>query len=122
MKPAWCGYESTLDARRIEIVESMRNTAGYDEDKLITEVRGRWSQLPSVKSAHFVCRDTALSQCIDAGASFITAPGFNAQIVEFAAKHKVAVLAGALTPTEVIEAWETGSDFVKVFPCAPVGG
>jgi 2-dehydro-3-deoxyphosphogluconate aldolase/(4S)-4-hydroxy-2-oxoglutarate aldolase len=61
-------------------------------------------------------------RCIDAGASFITAPGFNAQIVEFAAKHKVAVLAGALTPTEVIEAWETGSDLVKVFPCSPVGG
>jgi 2-dehydro-3-deoxyphosphogluconate aldolase/(4S)-4-hydroxy-2-oxoglutarate aldolase len=61
-------------------------------------------------------------QCIDAGASFITAPGFNAQVVEFVAKHQVAVLAGALTPTEVIEAWETGSDFVKVFPCAPVGG
>jgi len=61
-------------------------------------------------------------QCIDAGAGFITAPGFNARIVEFATKHNVAVLAGALTPTEVIEAWETGSDFVKVFPCAPVGG
>ena len=61
-------------------------------------------------------------QCIDAGASFITAPGFNAQVVEFVAKHQVAVLAGALTPTEVIAAWETGSDFVKVFPCAPVGG
>jgi 2-dehydro-3-deoxyphosphogluconate aldolase / (4S)-4-hydroxy-2-oxoglutarate aldolase len=61
-------------------------------------------------------------QCIDVGASFITAPGFNARIVEFATKHNIAVLAGALTPTEVIEAWETGSDFVKVFPCAPVGG
>jgi 2-dehydro-3-deoxyphosphogluconate aldolase / (4S)-4-hydroxy-2-oxoglutarate aldolase len=61
-------------------------------------------------------------QCIDAGARFITAPGFNQRVVEFTAKHNVAVLAGALTPTEVVEAWETGSDFVKVFPCAPVGG
>jgi 2-dehydro-3-deoxyphosphogluconate aldolase / (4S)-4-hydroxy-2-oxoglutarate aldolase len=61
-------------------------------------------------------------QCIDAGASFITAPNFSSPVVEFATKHNVAVLAGALTPTEIVEAWETGSDFVKVFPCAPVGG
>jgi len=61
-------------------------------------------------------------QCIDAGAGFLTAPGFNRSIVDFAVKQNLSVLAGALTPTEVIEAWEAGSDFVKVFPCAPVGG
>lgn len=61
-------------------------------------------------------------QCIDAGAGFLTAPGFNPKIVEFAAKHSVAVLPGALTPSEVIEAWEAGSDFVKVFPCGAAGG
>ena len=61
-------------------------------------------------------------RCIDAGASFITAPNFSSAVVEFASKHNVVVFAGALTPTEVVEAWETGSDFVKVFPCAPVGG
>lgn len=61
-------------------------------------------------------------QCIDAGAGFLTAPSLNRSIVEFAVKQNVSVLAGALTPTEVVEAWEAGSDFVKVFPCAPVGG
>jgi len=61
-------------------------------------------------------------QCVDAGAGFLTAPGFNRNIVAFAVQHNLAVLAGALTPTEVIEAWEAGSNFVKVFPCAPVGG
>jgi len=61
-------------------------------------------------------------QCIDAGAGFITAPGFNPKIVEFVANRSVAVLAGALTPTEVVAASEAGSHFVKVFPCAPVGG
>ena len=60
--------------------------------------------------------------CIDAGASFLTASTFNLQIVEFAAKHGIAVLPGALTPTEVVTAWNAGADFVKVFPCAPVGG
>jgi 2-dehydro-3-deoxyphosphogluconate aldolase / (4S)-4-hydroxy-2-oxoglutarate aldolase len=61
-------------------------------------------------------------QCVDAGAGFITAPGFNSQIVEFVVKQNVAVLAGALTPTEVVAASEAGSHFVKIFPCAPVGG
>ena len=61
-------------------------------------------------------------KCIDAGASFITSPGLNPKIVEFATKKDIAAVPGALTPTEVIEAWEAGSDFVKVFPCVDVGG
>jgi hypothetical protein len=42
-------------------VNSHRRAARRDEDKLITELRGRLSQLPSVKSTHFVRRDSALS-------------------------------------------------------------
>ena len=61
-------------------------------------------------------------QCVDAGASFITAPSFNPAVVEFAAKENVLVLPGALTPTEVVTAWSAGADFIKVFPCAQVGG
>jgi 2-dehydro-3-deoxyphosphogluconate aldolase/(4S)-4-hydroxy-2-oxoglutarate aldolase len=60
--------------------------------------------------------------CIDAGAGFITAPSFNPAVVEFVAKENIAVLPGALTPTEVVAAWSAGADFVKVFPCGPVGG
>jgi 2-dehydro-3-deoxyphosphogluconate aldolase/(4S)-4-hydroxy-2-oxoglutarate aldolase len=62
------------------------------------------------------------AKCIDAGASFITSPGLNVKVVEFAAKKGISVLPGALTPTEIIEAWDAGSDFVKVFPCVSVGG
>jgi len=60
--------------------------------------------------------------CVGAGASFITSPSFNPAIVEFAAKEGVAVLPGALTPTEVVAAWSAGADLIKVFPCGPVGG
>ncbi len=60
--------------------------------------------------------------CVDAGVHFLTSPGLDLGIVEFAAKEKMCVMAGALTPTEVITAWKAGSDFVKVFPCAQVGG
>lgn len=61
-------------------------------------------------------------RCVDAGARFLTSTGFVPEVVEFARKHKIAVIAGALTPTEVIYAWKAGSDMIKIFPCAQVGG
>lgn len=61
-------------------------------------------------------------RCLDAGAMFLTSPGLDLQVVEFAVKHNVVVFPGALTPSEVMAAWKTGSDFVKVFPCFVLGG
>ena len=62
------------------------------------------------------------SKCVDAGAEFLVSPGFDARTVSWAVEHNILMAAGALTPTEVITAWNAGSDFVKVFPCANVGG
>jgi 2-dehydro-3-deoxyphosphogluconate aldolase/(4S)-4-hydroxy-2-oxoglutarate aldolase len=59
---------------------------------------------------------------LDAGAEFLVSPGFNRGMVELAVREGKLVMAGALTPTEVITAWEAGADFVKVFPCGLVGG
>jgi 2-dehydro-3-deoxyphosphogluconate aldolase / (4S)-4-hydroxy-2-oxoglutarate aldolase len=64
----------------------------------------------------------AARQCLDAGAQFLVSPGLNLRTVELAVKEGILIMAGALTPTEVITAWEAGSDFVKVFPCGQVGG
>jgi 2-dehydro-3-deoxyphosphogluconate aldolase / (4S)-4-hydroxy-2-oxoglutarate aldolase len=61
-------------------------------------------------------------RCFDAGAQFLVTPGFNRATVEFAARESKLIMAGALTPTEIIEAWTAGADFVKVFPCGQVGG
>jgi 2-dehydro-3-deoxyphosphogluconate aldolase / (4S)-4-hydroxy-2-oxoglutarate aldolase len=61
-------------------------------------------------------------RCLDAGAGFLTSPGLDLKIVEFAVKQNILVIAGAMTPTEVITAWQAGSELVKVFPCAPIGG
>lgn len=61
-------------------------------------------------------------RCFDAGAQFLVTPGFNRATVEFAARESKLIMAGALTPTEIIEAWSAGADFVKVFPCGQVGG
>jgi 2-dehydro-3-deoxyphosphogluconate aldolase / (4S)-4-hydroxy-2-oxoglutarate aldolase len=61
-------------------------------------------------------------RCLDAGACFLTGPGLVPEVIEFALKNDVAIIPGALTPSEVIEAWKAGADLVKIFPCAPVGG
>lgn len=67
--------------------------------------------------------DTAMArQCLDAGALFLTSDGLHPGVIEFGVKQDVVVFPGALTPTEVIAAWGAHSDFVKVVPCAQIGG
>jgi 2-dehydro-3-deoxyphosphogluconate aldolase / (4S)-4-hydroxy-2-oxoglutarate aldolase len=67
--------------------------------------------------------DTATARrCVDAGAGFLTAPETYLEVMQFAVRENIAVLPGALTPTEVAAAWRAGADFVKVFPCSLVGG
>lgn len=61
-------------------------------------------------------------RCFDAGARFLTTDGVVPEVVEFANANDVVVFPGALSPTEVLAAWRAGSDFVKVVPCAAVGG
>lgn len=61
-------------------------------------------------------------RCVDAGARFLTSPGLVPEVLEFALKSDVVAIPGALTPSEVITAWKAGADYVKIFPCAQVGG
>jgi 2-dehydro-3-deoxyphosphogluconate aldolase/(4S)-4-hydroxy-2-oxoglutarate aldolase len=61
-------------------------------------------------------------RCLAAGASFITSPGLIPEVLEYTLKNDAVAIPGALTPSEVIAAWKAGADFVKIFPCAQVGG
>src|ERR1700677_105005 len=60
--------------------------------------------------------------CLAAGAKFITSPGLDLEVVEFAVQAGVIVIPGVLTPSEVMAAVKAGADFVKIFPCSQVGG
>lgn len=60
--------------------------------------------------------------CIEAGAQFVVSPSLNFQTIEFCKRQAIAVFPGALTPTEVVNAWQAGADAVKIFPCSAVGG
>jgi 2-dehydro-3-deoxyphosphogluconate aldolase/(4S)-4-hydroxy-2-oxoglutarate aldolase len=61
-------------------------------------------------------------RCVDAGAKFLTSPGLVPEALECALKNDLVAIPGALTPSEVIAAWKAGADFVKIFPCAQMGG
>lgn len=60
--------------------------------------------------------------CILAGASFVVSPSLNLATIELCRRYAIAVMPGALTPTEVVTAWQAGADVVKVFPCGALGG
>jgi 2-dehydro-3-deoxyphosphogluconate aldolase/(4S)-4-hydroxy-2-oxoglutarate aldolase len=60
--------------------------------------------------------------CFRAGAQFIVSPSLNLKTIEICHRYSVPVIPGALTPTEVVAAWEAGADVVKVFPCSAMGG
>src|ERR1035441_9661157 len=59
---------------------------------------------------------------IEAGAEFVVSPSFHAEVVARTRALGKVSIPGALTPTEVITAWRSGADYVKIFPCSAVGG
>ena len=60
--------------------------------------------------------------CMLAGAEFFVTPALRPSTIEMVKRYSKVICPGALTPTEVLTAWEAGADVVKVFPCGNVGG
>lgn len=64
----------------------------------------------------------AAAAAVEAGAAFVVSPAFKADVVTACRERGCPVVSGALTPTEILAAWEAGSDAVKVFPAKAMGG
>lgn len=60
--------------------------------------------------------------CMLAGAQFFVTPSLRISTIEMVKRYSKVICPGALTPTEVLTAWEAGADIVKIFPCGNVGG
>ena len=101
----------------IPIVEVTMTVPGAVE--VIHELARRPGLLVGAGSVFHV--ETA-RRCLDAGAAFLTTPGLDLDIVNYALGRSVVVFPGALTPTEIMAAWKAGCDFVKIFPCFANGG
>ncbi len=75
-----------------------------------------------VLGAGSVLDAASAAAAIAAGARFIVSPHLNPAVVATSRRHGAFVIAGALSPTEIVTAWELGADWIKVFPCDAVGG
>jgi 2-dehydro-3-deoxyphosphogluconate aldolase/(4S)-4-hydroxy-2-oxoglutarate aldolase len=92
-----------------------------DAIPLIAQVARRFGQDAIIGAGTVLDAETARA-CILAGAQFVVTPTLKAETIACCRRYGVPVLPGALTPTEVLAAWEAGADMVKVFPCSAVGG
>src|SRR5688572_21920256 len=88
---------------------------------VIEQVAARFGNDALVGAGTVLDAETAKA-CISAGAQFIVSPALNMETIAYSREQDVAVIPGALTPTEVVQAWNAGADFVKVFPAGAVGG
>ncbi|HEU4768397.1 MAG TPA: bifunctional 4-hydroxy-2-oxoglutarate aldolase/2-dehydro-3-deoxy-phosphogluconate aldolase [Pyrinomonadaceae bacterium] len=88
---------------------------------VIEQVSARYGSEAVVGAGTVLDGETART-CILAGARFVVSPSLDLETIEMCRRYGVAVMPGALTPTEVVQAWSAGADFVKVFPAGAVGG
>lgn len=109
---------AALLAGGVDVVEVTLNTAGALA--MIRELAGQYGDRMLV-GAGTVLTPIAVQQAIDAGASFIVAPNTDMKVIGRCNQLGIPVIPGAFTPTEVVTAWESGADLVKVFPVSSVG-
>lgn len=88
--------------------------------ELIREVARRATD--ALVGAGTVLDPATARACIAAGARFVVSPALNLATIEACREAGIVVLPGALTPTEVVTAWNAGADLVKVFPANALGG
>jgi 2-dehydro-3-deoxyphosphogluconate aldolase/(4S)-4-hydroxy-2-oxoglutarate aldolase len=89
--------------------------------RVIEQLADRYGAEVVVGAGTVLDAETARA-CILAGASFVVSPSLNTATIELCRRYTVAVMPGALTPTEVVTAWQAGADVVKIFPCGALGG
>jgi 2-dehydro-3-deoxyphosphogluconate aldolase/(4S)-4-hydroxy-2-oxoglutarate aldolase len=109
----------TIREAGIQVLEITMTVPGAVN--VIAELSKRYGDQVLVGAGTVLDPESALV-CIDAGAQFVVSPSLNVRTIELCGKRGIAIFPGALTPTEVVTAWQAGADAVKVFPCSGVGG
>jgi 2-dehydro-3-deoxyphosphogluconate aldolase/(4S)-4-hydroxy-2-oxoglutarate aldolase len=103
----------------LQAIEITMNTEGAEEIVAANRAKvppGKYLGMGTIRSV------TEAERGAEAGAMFFVTPNYNPEVIEFAKRVNIPVVAGGLTPTEVYNAWQTGASMVKVFPCRALGG
>jgi 2-dehydro-3-deoxyphosphogluconate aldolase/(4S)-4-hydroxy-2-oxoglutarate aldolase len=113
------GVIQAVRAGGIDVIEVTMTVPGAID--LIRELSSEYHHEVLIGAGTVLDPETAAA-CIEAGAKFIISPALNLETVAFCRERDVVVMPGALTPTEVVTAWNAGADFVKIFPAGSMGG
>lgn len=108
---------SLLEKNDISLVEITVNSQNFTE--LLTHVKKNYPHF-SV-GAGTVTTVERLEQVVALGAEFIVTPNVNVEVIRLAKEHKLGTVIGALSPSEIVTAYEAGADIVKVFPAGTLG-
>jgi 2-dehydro-3-deoxyphosphogluconate aldolase/(4S)-4-hydroxy-2-oxoglutarate aldolase len=108
-----------IKAGGISILEITMTVPGAA--RVIESLTQRYGDEAIVGAGTVLDAETARA-CILAGAQFVVSPALDLATIACCRRYGVVVLPGALTPTEVVQAWSAGADFVKVFPAGALGG
>jgi 2-dehydro-3-deoxyphosphogluconate aldolase/(4S)-4-hydroxy-2-oxoglutarate aldolase len=108
-----------LKAGGLDVLEVTMTVPGAIE---VIRALGAGSGGETLIGAGTVLDPETAQACIQAGARFIVSPALNEETIKLCRDQDVAIFPGALTPTEVVRAWKSGADAVKVFPAGAVGG
>jgi 2-dehydro-3-deoxyphosphogluconate aldolase/(4S)-4-hydroxy-2-oxoglutarate aldolase len=112
------GLASVIAAGGVTVLEITMTVSGA-----IDVIRQLKKELPHVMIGAGTVLDAETARtCILEGAEFIVSPALNLRTIELCQRYSVPVLPGALTPTEILTAWQAGADIVKVFPAGAMGG
>ena len=106
-------------AMGLQAIEVTMNTSGAE--RMVAAQRasvpaGKYLGMGTIRNLNEAERAVA------AGAMFLVTPNLDQAVLTYAQTQGVPIVVGALTPTEVYNAWSGGADMVKVFPCGAMGG
>jgi 2-dehydro-3-deoxyphosphogluconate aldolase/(4S)-4-hydroxy-2-oxoglutarate aldolase len=103
----------------LQAIEITMNTEGAEEIVAANRAKvppGKYLGMGTIRSV------TEAERGAEAGAMFFVTPNYNPEVIKFAKRVNIPVIAGGLTPTEVYNTWQAGASMVKVFPCRALGG
>jgi 2-dehydro-3-deoxyphosphogluconate aldolase/(4S)-4-hydroxy-2-oxoglutarate aldolase len=102
----------------VDVIEVTMTTP--DALKVISDVSKKYGDEVLIGVGSVLDAETARAAIL-AGAEFVVSPVVKQDVIEMSRRYSKVVMPGAFTPTEVLTAWEMGSDYVKVFPSS-LGG
>jgi 2-dehydro-3-deoxyphosphogluconate aldolase/(4S)-4-hydroxy-2-oxoglutarate aldolase len=110
-----------------QVVESLKSGGGrlfeitLDNERAFEKIERLSKDKDLFVGAGTVIDNISCKMAIDSGAKFIVTPVVNMKVIDICKSYGVPAIIGAMTPTEIFQAYKAGADIVKVFPAGNLG-